>query len=153
MRLRIPLLPAGILATGLVWVACSHHEDTGSGPPDGCGDDTCDEGAQLDGPLVVLDVAEDNYDCDPCVAVCFCVTGDTFYNPGKCETVTCTTGTWGGESCIGLGCEESGPDETGTGTDGGLEASDGSSHPGDAAVDGSDAASDGASDGAVDGGD
>jgi len=145
MRLRNPLLPAGIVAAGLVWLACSHKVYTEPGPPDGSsGDD-----AQSDTSLVGEDVVEDTFQCNPCLAVCPCTSGDTFYNPGKCETVTCLTGTWGGESCIGLGCEESGPDETGSGMDGG----DGSIHPGDAAVDGSDGASDAPSDGAGDGGD
>jgi hypothetical protein len=150
MRLRNPLLPAAIVAAGLVWLACSHKEYSEPGPPDGS---TGDDGQSADSPLVTLDVAEDNFDCNPCLTVCDCTPGDTFFNPGTCETVTCNSGTWGGESCLGLGCAESGPDETGSESDGGLEASDGSMHPEDAAMDGSDGARDSASDGAIDGGD
>jgi hypothetical protein len=46
--------------------------------------------------------------CNPCIQVCPCTPGFTFYDPGTCTTYTCVDGSWGGMGCIGLGCDDAG---------------------------------------------
>jgi hypothetical protein len=96
--LRVALTALEIALLGACWTSCSSTSN-------GAAADAGDEGdATLDGAV------QEDSGCDPCATVCPCTFGDTFFNTGKCETVTCgPSGRWGG-SCLGLGCMEAGDD-------------------------------------------
>ncbi len=130
MRLRAYFVAAGVLTCGVASITCSHTQYAEPPGPDGS-----NEGALEDTYFV-----PDTFECDPCTLVCSCTTGDTYFNPGKCMTVTCgASGMWGG-SCLGLGCEDAEPAETGEPTDGSPDGSDGATNP-DASGDAADATS------------
>ena len=123
LRSGLTVICVGVLAIG--FPSCNKSDDGGSG------DDGGDEGdvLNLDDQTIIPD---DSGSCDPCSDVCPCTPGDTFFNTGSCETVTCgSSGFWGGTSCLGLGCDEAGDDDSGSSGD------DGSTGPtGDAGLDG-----------------
>jgi hypothetical protein len=104
------LLGSGaVLSACLAWTACH----SASVPlPASSGDAAADGGD--DGEA---SIEPDGEACNPCLQVCPCTPGFTFYDPGSCTTYTCLDGAWGGVSCLGLGCDEAG--DAGDGGDGG----------------------------------
>jgi hypothetical protein len=100
--LRAWLAALEIALLGACWTSCSSGS-SGAGAANDAGGD----GGATSADSTLLD----DSGCDPCAGVCPCTFGDSFFNTGKCETVTCgPSGMWGG-SCLGVGCpEDAGPD-------------------------------------------
>ncbi len=100
MSVRFGLTAATFLgATVLLWTACrsSSYPLSPESNPDASDDQSLHEEAT---PLPP--------DCNPCLQVCACTPGDTFFATGSCMTYTCVSGTWGAFDCLGLGCDEAG---------------------------------------------
>jgi hypothetical protein len=139
MRFRAFFVATAVVVSGAASVTCSHTQYAEPAEPDGSNESAIED----------TYVVPDTFDCDPCDQQCSCTPGDTYFNPGQCATVTCgASGLWGG-SCLGLGCEDSEPPETGPETGGPSDAahdgSDAAMTPGDAGTDGSPDATDAAS--------
>jgi len=145
--------PGGVVLAALVlglagatWIACKSSSSGSASGDDGGDDGGSDATQQPEGPT-----------CNPCLQVCACTPGDTYFSPGNCMTVTCgPSGTWGGGGCVGLGCVDATDDgeagETDATTEVGAEASAEASADaepesgGEASVDAADAARDASTD-------
>jgi hypothetical protein len=90
-----------VLSASLAWSACHSNSVPLPSSTEDAGSDTGDDGeASVEPP--------EGEACNPCIQVCPCTVGFTFYDPRTCTTYTCLDGAWGGVSCLGLGCDEAG---------------------------------------------
>jgi hypothetical protein len=90
-----------VLSACLAWTACRSN----SVPlPASTGDASSDTGDDAEASVE----QPEGEACNPCIQICPCTPGFTFYDPGTCTTYTCLDGAWGGMSCLGLGCVEAG---------------------------------------------
>ena len=134
-RRRLLLVGFALVWVGAAWAGCKSAASSASGSGDDAGDASDDMTAQPD----------NGQPCNPCLAVCACTPGDTYFSPGNCMTVFCgPSGTWGG---VGLGCMDAADDGEAGETDGttGDGGGDGSTESGNEG--GSDASTDVATEG------
>jgi hypothetical protein len=90
-----------VLSACLAWTACHSSSVPLPASTGDAASDTGDDGGAIVGQ-------PDGEPCNPCIQVCACTPGFTFYDPGTCTTYTCLDGAWGGMGCLGLGCHEAG---------------------------------------------